>query len=883
MNGTLRIGAFLLLYSPVLAADQPGGTVLWQHTDRERKIVDVLPLKDGSTCVLFENASPILVSKDLSKTRSLDLPREKCAGLSRVFPDKKHESGLIVTGKTGNGPCVLSYRDGKWTDIALIKDHLDNMRCYQSRDGTIWLHSWEGVIYSVADGKVEKRDLAERVDTSAKCYTYYQPLEVAESPGGALCFFQQFGHQNSGRSIEHLLVCSGGAWQKITCAALHPGGAFFSSETNLVVATENGLTEYDLSQGGKEIRITPLPGDGPPLQRPIFLKKLADGTLAGLWGIKGRDGGWTGIPAYEDGSFSRIVEFKDNAWRIMTNSVDASAWDTYQLIRPAAFDEEGGLWLASAGGGLLYRSPNGTWQKLDWQKGVNSGCPVRLAAGAGRLWIVDRDGFCATLDSAKLLQSAPQATPWSIETLRTALRRKTDGSLYGISDKNGGCVVTFGAKGKNFGAALPRDKFRIESIFYMTLDSENGIWIFGDITQGVVAHFDGKEWRTYAADGKRGLPFHAKEIAFEAQLAKGEKYRIGTPEDCYYPIFTGDGRILYKNEWSRACYFDGTTWHAPYGDYEVGSSTLSAHPFFHDGKVTVHVGEKSYQMENDAWTKVADDREQRPWKEVGFIPHPFRPAQEHTTDVVVPEECPIASADVAWKLESDGWIWVGGANRIACSPGKGWITTSTDFSPLAWTKQVTAVHPGPCGEWFFDITVSGAHRYAVYRGKQLDANARTADLGAVDHPFSVLTPDWRIDGKPDELLMRHRVDDDAWSGLSAPAAIDVGIVQTRGRHRLQVEFFGRNELLCSRPLDFFFEVKYDMHKLMSDVVAKLGANSFTERAQATKDLIRFGKDAIPYLKQAKDHEDPEVRARVREILDAVRTGGGRRVGAASRE
>jgi hypothetical protein len=466
-------------------------------------------------------------------------------------------------------------------------------------------------------------------------------------------------------------------------------------------------------------------------------------------------------------------------------------------------------------------------------------------------------------------EGATSETPWSELVVRSALRPGPDGALYAISDAEGGSVLKLGPEGRTVDPIPASLKFRPDKLYYMSFDSEGGLWLFGGISQKVTAYFDGKEWHAYGPNKGQGLPYHDKEVAFQAQLGKGAEYRIGRPQDQYYVQYTADSRILYQNEWRRACYFDGKLWHAPYGADEVGSSTLSDHPFFHDGKVTIHVSGKCYQMENDAWSQTTDDRSGRPWKEVAMVPHPFPQRQNRAGGKVnIPAGCPIPKSKQIWTARHDGWVWVGDASRIACTPGSGWITIPTLGSPLAGATPVSKVLSSADGHWLFQIANSRPHKYVAYKAGLLTVERGAAGLGTVDRPFVPLEIPWKVSRPVEDLLQRYRIDDGDWSGLLPVGPIETGVIAAKGAHSIAIELFGKKALIRSPLLTYTFDVTYDARNLVEDLIVSLGARSFREREQATKALVRFGRRAIPQVKAAIDTPDPEVRTRLKRVLQA---------------
>ena len=455
------------------------------------------------------------------------------------------------------------------------------------------------------------------------------------------------------------------------------------------------------------------------------------------------------------------------------------------------------------------------------------------------------------------------ASSWSVETFLSRLRQKPDGTCCGVSATNGGCVVTFGPQGKEYAGPVPKNGFRWENLYYMSTDSAGGVWLFPRHSQENTAYHDGQQWHLYRADHTHS----SQEIAFQAQVTKGENYRVDTPADPYYPIFTRDGRILFAVD-GRLHYYDGKTWYAPSGDAEVRQYRMEDRPVFQDGRVTIRVSGQCLQMANDVWSNPVAEGGRRPWQEIPCAP-PIRPAPHN---IVEPDNCPLAASEIVWKLQADGWRWVGNATQLAGSPGSGWITVAIEGTPLAEARQVGEVVADPHGRWFFGQRTGPPYRYVVYQAERLAVQPGAAALGTMEHPFLPLRPAWQANRKPDELQLRYRVDDAPWSDLRPCGPIDPGVITTQGRHRLQIELFGRPELLWNGPLNYVFEVAYDIQKLIPTWVAQLGAATHTDREQATQDLIRIGPAAIPHLAAAARDNDPEIRVRARDILNTLQRG-----------
>jgi len=94
-----------------------------------------------------------------------------------------------------------------------------------------------------------------------------------------------------------------------------------------------------------------------------------------------------------------------------------------------------------------------------------------------------------------------------------------------------------------------------------------------------------------------------------AAVAREEKdnpgFRVGTPADLYYPAFSGDGRVAYRNEWHRICFIEGARRDAAsmgYADKDLEHG-FSGLPFYVAGVLTIRHGSKDlfYQLRDGAW------------------------------------------------------------------------------------------------------------------------------------------------------------------------------------------------------------------------------------------------------------------------------------------
>ena len=66
-----------------------------------------------------------------------------------------------------------------------------------------------------------------------------------------------------------------------------------------------------------------------------------------------------------------------------------------------------------------------------------------------------------------------------------------------------------------------------------------------------------------------------------------------------------------------------------------------------------------------------------------------------------------------------------------------------------------------------------------------------------------------------------------------------------------------------------FEVSGNLEDTVTELIAQLGAASFKQRKQAEQELISYGEAITPYVRQARQHRDPEIRMRAANILEKL--------------
>src|SRR5262249_26541758 len=61
----------------------------------------------------------------------------------------------------------------------------------------------------------------------------------------------------------------------------------------------------------------------------------------------------------------------------------------------------------------------------------------------------------------------------------------------------------------------------------------------------------------------------------------------------------------------------------------------------------------------------------------------------------------------------------------------------------------------------------------------------------------------------------------------------------------------------------------EARKKVGSLIARLGADAFTEREKASKQLFALGRVTLPQLRQASKHNDPEIARRASSLIERI--------------
>jgi len=124
------------------------------------------------------------------------------------------------------------------------------------------------------------------------------------------------------------------------------------------------------------------------------------------------------------------------------------------------------------------------------------------------------------------------------------------------------------------------------------------------------------------------------------------------------------------------------------------------------------------------------------------------------------------------------------------------------------------------------------------------------------HPIEANFPD-------EQLRLLTRVDQGHWQ-----KQLRLGPIP-RGKHRVQVECSLSDRYSHPALFESTVNVTGTIDDVVKAAVEQLSATMFRDRQAAQQTLLSYGTFVVPYLEGLENHEDPDVRRRVRRILRAV--------------
>ncbi len=166
-----------------------------------------------------------------------------------------------------------------------------------------------------------------------------------------------------------------------------------------------------------------------------------------------------------------------------------------------------------------------------------------------------------------------------------------------------------------------------------------------------------------------------------------------------------------------------------------------------------------------------------------------------------------------------------------------------------------------------------ARRYSVLKPAEFEIQVKDPYAGEQATPGAPLSPNWTSPQK-ENVKYRCRSEFGQWSDWQAAdkpfPEITAG---ASGKRKLFMQFALDNALVKLKTVEFTFESKYNIGKVCRELIPLLSNPSFKKRQSASEQLQSLGQVAVPYLTEALNNPDAELRARAELLIERIQKAG----------
>ncbi|MCK5802566.1 MAG: hypothetical protein KAI66_07020 [Lentisphaeria bacterium] len=413
------------------------------------------------------------------------------------------------------------------------------------------------------------------------------------------------------------------------------------------------------------------------------------------------------------------------------------------------------------------------------------------------------------------------------------------GIAWTAVERDGKAVFAFWT-GENWKPAAPMP-VAPSKLWGVSFDSENRPWIYGDYNIRTVWIGSGAEWLVYK---DQAMAYAAEEKKYNWQLDLGfiprvdVKHRplIVQPGELWFIGQTGVLNILRDGSWRTPASDFGGWREGPYVGPDGHGRILKYH------MVLAYVETELRETAEKAPTQVNPPPQHYAWKE--------QCKQDPRTK---------GHGRIFEATRMDGgilWATTDEAKLLALGDGISAVY-SLDGSMAAArpAKKIIATHDGTV---FLDVGKPDRYRDWVRLSADIPRIEFKADITESDNEISIRIHQTSL---PLEQLRPHvRLDGGEWQETLRIIPV------VAGEHTVEVVCRRRKGLYRCTPIQHRIEVAGDLSTSILNLIGLLGAPQFQTRQRAEAKLREIGKLAVPHLRKAQTHADPEIRFRVQRIL-----------------
>lgn len=764
---------------------------------------------------------------------------------------------LAVIQKSTEEAVLEEYASGKFRHLGRLVGKFEHPTLHRAADGTVWVTSSEGAAYALKDGKTVEHAFGPPV-VKGGCYTYYPPTLSLEVPGRGLWFWSHVQHEalnfggHAKPALEGFHVYQDGAWRIVPRDGGKLGGLVLDGSGALLAGSRyEGLFRFDPATGAAENLDIPLPEN----EHTLFLHRNPAGHLLM---VVARPSLLMRLAPMRNGWLGQLLAIRDSQIQVLLDGVDFSR-DYYDKGRPAV-DVPEGTFLAEPQSGLLFISADATTvRRLDWRFGVPLRHIDRMRVHGRQLFLLDRQQGFAILDYPTLLEmdESPVAENWSEHIAAAPPAVAPDGSAWFVTASVPGELRHW--RGTNeTSVSLEGSQFPVKSLWYLTIDSRNRPWL--------ISNFE--THRTAFLENGAGRSFDLRENAYETvarEEAGHPDFRVGTPADHCFPVFAGDGRVAYQNEWSRLCSFDGEKWDAGYQQELIDGRRPEGPPAYLDGVLTAKAGDAFYQRIDGQWRAVGSG-----------IQWPYARDPRRKDVEGVPKGFPGDPGQISIRIRDNlGTIWMGNFDHLWRGLDDAWVPFATSNTPLRMGATVMDVQVDGSGAIWFTLGGGEYSRLARYQppgtppglawDRRPPRRTRSESL-----ELSVRT----TDAKKPLALVRFQLDDGPWrrvdGGPDALGRIHLDGLRN-GPHVVRIQAFDPL-LRTSDLLEHRFDVARDYARDIRRWLPILSSRDFAQREEAARQLVAIGRPALPALAVTTQKADASARWWHRAVIEEIERG-----------
>ncbi len=565
---------------------------------------------------------------------------------------------------------------------------------------------------------------------------------------------------------------------------------------------------------------------------------------------------WQPVPERNaNGRLGAMWRLKDGKWKRLLNGLDMLP-ECFQLPSRPWLATETGLWLGAYGSGPWF-IPGGEGEPvlIDWHYDFPlDGSENLVQLADGRLLIVASNWGSVTVKPADLL--AGFQSPPEVRTLnpQRPFIQDVRGHILGLLATGDSALSDWdGQRWKEH--TLPNG-FDPGHFWTFAEDSLQRIWLMSDPFGKSAAIFD-PQHETFEV-----YPGYAQ--ALQAQLPHRENLHLQA-DFLMVPSFTSDGRICYRDEWSRVRYFDGQKWLRWKRQEIDGSSSIEfdGPPFFdRAGNVAVNIQGKTWESTGAAG-----------WRTTGFEPG-LGTDREIQAAHFVPEPpgCEFSNPESIVR-DRLGTYWMTHEGQLyraiagLCLPQ----FSTEEHQPFVDSRTLKNVFIDLRGNAFLEsyFYVGGIiGEYVIVDARQ--PLPQTSLAMSVDKSGKVtLHLSAKVKGAAG---FTWRMDGGLWSAPTKKSEITLEDLPN-GKHRIEAAAIDGHLQISPVPAEATIDIHVDAGKQIRQLIQRLANPDYSVREKAVGALVLQAAPALPFLRAAHEKAGPDQRwwidAAIQQIEEAL--------------